>query len=129
MISEYFDLHPLSIDPERASNTTEASEASSVNIQLQAEPSNIHLQTELWEYSYVDISLCDYNFSQQEGISIIKFPRLFLEISWVEISLNSFYWLYNNLSFLSSEATQGKASVVADKRLPNHWAKDSWLRV
>ena len=47
MICEYFDLNPLSIDPERASKTTEASEASSVNIQLQAEPSNIHLQTEL----------------------------------------------------------------------------------
>jgi len=30
---------------------------------------------------------------------------------------------------LSSEATQGKASAVADKRLPNHWAKDFWLRV
>jgi hypothetical protein len=47
MISEYFDLHPLSIDPERVSNTTEASEVSSANIQLQAEPANIHLQTEL----------------------------------------------------------------------------------
>jgi len=129
MISEYFDLHPLSIDPKRASNTTEASETSSANIQLQAEPANIHLQTELWEYFYVDFSLCDYSFSQQEGISIIKFPKWFSEISWVEISLYSFYWLYNNLSFLSSEATQGKASVVAEKRLPNHWAKDSWLRV
>jgi hypothetical protein len=43
MICEYFDLHPLSIDPEIASNTTEASEASSAKIQLQAEPANIHL--------------------------------------------------------------------------------------
>jgi hypothetical protein len=34
-------------------------------------------------------------------------------------------WAHN----LSSEATQGKASAVADKRLPNHWAKDFWLRV
>jgi len=63
----------------------------------------------------VDISLCDYSFSQQEEISIIKFPKWFSEISWVEISLYSLYWLYNNLSFLLSEATQGKASAVAEK--------------
>ena len=31
--------------------------------------------------------------------------------------------------FLSSEAMQGKASVVADNRLSNHRAKDFWLRV
>ena len=34
-------------------------------------------------------------------------------------------WAHN----LLSEATQGKASAVADKQLPNHWAKDFWLRV
>ena len=34
---------------------------------------------------------------------------------------------YFNL-LLSSEATQGKASAVEDKRLPNHWAKDFWLK-
>jgi len=37
MISEYFDLHSLSIDPERASD---ASKASSANIQLRTEPTS-----------------------------------------------------------------------------------------
>jgi len=31
------------------------------------------------------------------------------------------------LQWFSSKATQGKASAVADKRLPNHWAKDFLL--
>jgi hypothetical protein len=43
MIDEYFDLHSLSIDPERASET---SESSSTDIQLRTEPANIQLQTE-----------------------------------------------------------------------------------
>ena len=30
---------------------------------------------------------------------------------------------------ISSEAMQGRVSAVADKRLPNHWAKDFWLSV
>jgi len=46
MIGEYFDLHSISIDPERASNTTKASEASSAYIQLLTEPANIQLRTE-----------------------------------------------------------------------------------
>ena len=37
MIGEYFDLHSLSTEPERVSNMTTASEASSANIQLQTE--------------------------------------------------------------------------------------------
>ena len=37
MIGECFDLHSLSTEPERVSNMTTASEASSANIQLQTE--------------------------------------------------------------------------------------------
>ncbi len=49
MISEYYELPFLSTEPERVSQMTEASEATSANVQLQTElelSANIRLQTE-----------------------------------------------------------------------------------
>ena len=66
MIGEYFDLHSLSIDPERASET---SEASSANIQLRTEPANIQLRTELADREIIHITSADGQIEHADGQS------------------------------------------------------------
>ena len=95
---------------------------------------------DMWEYSYVDISLCDYSICQQGGISDFKFPKRFLEISWAEISLYSLcwlYWLYNDLSFLSNTVTNIlwilhdaylRSSASNSNRPKNFKDTTQWLR-
>ena len=64
MIGEYFDLHSLSIDPKRAS---EASEASSANVQLWTEPANIQLQTEHADGQIIDITSAIEQIEHADG--------------------------------------------------------------
>ena len=66
MIGKYFDLHSLSIDPERAS---EASEASSANIQLRTEPATIQLRTEHADGQIIDITSAIGQIEHADGQS------------------------------------------------------------